>query len=59
MFVGRKKELTLLDSMYLTEKFEMLVLYGRRRVGKTRLLTKFIENKSEYIFFQDRKTMTT
>lgn len=35
MFVGREREITKLNKMYHSEQFEFVVLYGRRRVGKT------------------------
>ena len=39
--IGRKKELSLLEKLYNSTKFEYLNLYGRRRVGKSTLLTEF------------------
>ena len=39
--IGRTDELELLDSLYLSDKFEFLVMYGRRRVGKTTILQEF------------------
>ena len=39
--IGRKKELSLLEKLYHSPKFEYLNLYGRRRVGKSTLLTEF------------------
>ena len=45
MFIGREKELRKLNQYYHSSKFEMLIVYGRRRVGKTRLLTEFIKDK--------------
>ena len=39
--IGRKKELSLLEKLYNSPKFEYLNLYGRRRVGKSTLLTEF------------------
>lgn len=45
MFVGRENELEQLASAYKSKKFEMVVVYGRRRVGKTTLLTHFAQNK--------------
>jgi AAA+ ATPase superfamily predicted ATPase len=44
-FVDRKEELEFLEERYKTDSSEFIVLYGRRRVGKTELLLKFIENK--------------
>ncbi|HID54803.1 MAG TPA: ATP-binding protein [Anaerolineae bacterium] len=42
-FVGRRQELALLDRIWESEKAALLVLYGRRRVGKTRLLTHWMK----------------
>jgi AAA+ ATPase superfamily predicted ATPase len=59
LFVGRSSELKLLDELYASSKSEFLVLYGRRRVGKTRLLTEWLTTrKITPIFFvseQDSK----
>lgn len=45
MFVGRKKELNKLNELYQSEQFEFVVFYGRRRVGKTTLIRKFMQEK--------------
>lgn len=45
MFIGREKELADLNEMYEQDKFQLFVLYGRRRVGKTTLLNEFCKNK--------------
>lgn len=50
MFVGREKELSVLNSLYETNQFQMPVIYGRRRVGKSTLIHKFVENKKSVIF---------
>lgn len=44
-FIGRQKELDRLESVYNEEGFQMVVLYGRRRVGKSTLISKFLEGK--------------
>ncbi|GAA3635484.1 ATP-binding protein [Lactobacillus hamsteri] len=44
-FVARETELTNLNEMYQSPNFEMAVVYGRRRVGKTSLIKEFIKNK--------------
>ena len=44
--IGRTDELKLLDSLYLSDKFEFLVMYGRRRVGKTTLLQEFAKDRN-------------
>lgn len=50
MFIGREKELKKLGELYNTHKFQMPVVYGRRRVGKTALLNEFAKDKN-VIFF--------
>ena len=50
MFIGRERELRSLEQLYTSEKFEFAVLYGRRRVGKTALLTRFIQGKKAIYF---------
>jgi AAA+ ATPase superfamily predicted ATPase len=45
-FIGRSAELSALDRMYGKNSFEMMILYGRRRVGKTTLLKQFAEGKN-------------
>ena len=50
MFINRKIELELLSNLYESERAELYVLYGRRRVGKTELLHAFCQNKP-HIFF--------
>lgn len=41
-FVGRSAELKLLSELALSPGAALLILYGRRRIGKTRLLTHWI-----------------
>ena len=45
MFVGRKGELLVLEETYKKPGFQMTVIYGRRRIGKSTLITEFIKNK--------------
>ena len=49
-FVGRERELKLLEELYLKKEFQMAVIYGRRRVGKTTLINKFLANKRSIYF---------
>ncbi|KAA3643902.1 MAG: ATP-binding protein [Chloroflexi bacterium] len=42
-FIARERELALLHKEWETQNACLLILYGRRRVGKTRLLTHWIE----------------
>lgn len=50
MFIGREKELETLNRLYKTDKFEFVVIYGRRRVGKTELINHFIDDKKAIYF---------
>ncbi|MBQ9573132.1 MAG: ATP-binding protein [Acidaminococcaceae bacterium] len=50
MFIGREKELAALNRLYASDKFEFVVMYGRRRVGKTALISHFIQNKNAIYF---------
>jgi hypothetical protein len=53
-FIGREKELSFLNKAYTSNKAELIVLYGRRRVGKTELLKAFCKDKRS-IFYLCRK----
>lgn len=55
MFIGRKNELALLQNLYDSKSFEFLVLYGRRRVGKTSLLCEFSKEKNVIFFSAQEK----
>jgi len=50
MFLGREKEIAELEELYSSDKFEMIAIYGRRRVGKSSLIAHFIQNKSAIYF---------
>lgn len=44
-FVGRHAELNMLNRFYRTKQAALLVIYGRRRVGKTQLLDHWIKQQ--------------
>jgi hypothetical protein len=44
MFVGRKRELAALNRRYGSSDFEFVGIYGRRRVGKTALISEFAKD---------------
>jgi len=50
IFIGRERELNTLDNLYKSNKFEFAVIYGRRRVGKTALINKFIGDQKAIYF---------
>ncbi len=49
-FIGRKTELTTLDQEYNRDS-GFVVIYGRRRVGKTTLIKEFLKGKSNTFYF--------
>ena len=56
MFVGREDELNALERMYEKSDFQMAVIYGRRRVGKTSLIDEFVRGKRTLYFTAQQKT---
>ncbi len=49
-FTDRDAELKFLEGVHSKRGFSLVVIYGRRRVGKTELIKKFIEDKkSAYV----------
>ncbi len=50
MFIGRERELSVLNKLYKSKHFEFAVIYGRRRVGKTALINRFIDDKKSIYF---------
>lgn len=55
MFIGRERELQTLRRLYEKNSFQMAVVYGRRRVGKTALLTEFCKGKHALFFTAQQK----
>ena len=49
-FIGREKELNDLNELYQQNRFQLFVLYGRRRVGKTTLLNEFCKDKDSIFY---------
>lgn len=50
MFLNREDELAFLRSRWDSGQGEFLVIYGRRRVGKSHLLAHFAESRNSFIF---------
>ena len=47
--IGREHELNLLDRCYASGEAEFVIIYGRRRVGKTFLVRKHFEGKFDFV----------
>ena len=57
-FVNRKKELEILQERLKSDSFEFIVIYGRRRVGKTVLILESVKNKKHiYYLAAERKNL--
>ncbi len=45
-FVDREAELATMERLFCSESGSLLILYGRRRVGKTALIQHFLADKA-------------
>lgn len=52
-FVNRKAELEILRGFYEGDTLQFVPVYGRRRIGKTRLIQEFIKDKPAIYFLAD------
>jgi AAA+ ATPase superfamily predicted ATPase len=52
-FVNRKDELEILNNFSREDIFQFTPIYGRRRIGKTRLIQEFIKDKPAIYFLAD------
>ena len=56
-FVDREEELTFLEKVYGRRGAQLIVIYGRRRIGKTELLLQFARNKPHLYFLADKTSI--
>lgn len=57
MFIGRREETQELTTYLKSPKQENIVIYGRRRIGKSELIKETLRQINEpYIFFQAKET---
>lgn len=56
-FINRADELADLEKRWKSGKPELFIIYGKRRVGKTELVKKFIQTKRAIYFLADKRTM--
>ena len=57
-FVDREQEMSTLQSEYARDGSALVVLYGRRRVGKTTLISEFIKDKKALFFLASEESET-
>ncbi|ASI99722.1 ATP-binding protein [Thermococcus celer] len=57
MFVDRERELEFLERKWREERAQLIIVYGRRRVGKTMLLREFLRDKKGVYFLATADSM--
>ena len=57
-FVNRQEELDFLEKEYQRDTSSLVILYGRRRVGKTELTNEFMKNKQAVYFLATEENET-
>ena len=50
-FVNRTKELETLEKQYKSNASSLVIVYGRRRVGKTSLINEFLKRHNDTLYF--------
>lgn len=53
-FVNREKELVFLKNTFDSDRAEFIVIYGRRRIGKTELIKESIKDRKAVYFFVEQ-----
>ena len=54
MFINREKEIEALRAAYKESKAQFIVIYGKRRVGKTEIIKQFFKNIPHIYFLADK-----
>lgn len=49
-FLARKTEITFLEEKYETKNGQLIIIYGRRRIGKTETISHFCKGKNALFF---------
>lgn len=57
-FINRERELQFLEERYLSNQAEFIIIYGKRRVGKTELIKQFIKKKPAIYFLADKRNLS-
>ena len=53
-FINREKELGALEKFWKEDDAQLIVIYGKRRIGKTELIKQFIKGKPHVYFLAQR-----
>ena len=58
MFIGRERELGELTGKLNNDRFESVLIYGRRRIGKTELIKEAAKSfKGTYIYYECKRSL--
>jgi hypothetical protein len=52
-FINRERELSFLESKYAEDRSQFVILWGKRRVGKTELVKQFVRDKPHVYFLSE------
>lgn len=55
-FIDRQEELARLRELYSSDKPELAVIWGQRRIGKTRLVTESLRGRDDTVYYQAAET---
>jgi AAA+ ATPase superfamily predicted ATPase len=55
-FIDREQEMETLQSEYERKGSSLVILYGRRRAGKTTLISEFIKDKNALFFLASEES---
>jgi uncharacterized protein len=55
-FINRQDELKDLEKLWNEKKSQLVIFYGKRRVGKTELIKQFIAKKPSIYYLADKRT---
>lgn len=56
-FVDRENELKFLEEYYRRKESSLIIIYGRRRIGKTELIKQFIKDKKAIYYLCERTSI--
>ncbi|UNQ73569.1 ATP-binding protein [Infirmifilum sp. NZ] len=57
LFVDREEELRFLEEKYTSPGAQLLVIYGRRRIGKTELLLRSVKGRKHVYYLAERTSI--
>ena len=53
-FIDREKELSALENFWKMHNAQLIVIYGKRRIGKTELIKQFVKDKPHIYFLAEK-----